>query len=186
MAKPLTQKILLKEYAEKFRDKLIKIKVCAFDIDGVLTNGGITWKGEDIGFNRTTHALDGHGFKLLMQAGIKVGVVSGGDSQGVRKRFIDNLKLDFVFLGNEDKREAYKKILEMGYRDEEILFMGDDFIDLPLLKRAGFSVTVPNASLEVQEVVDYITHREAGDACAREVMDMLRYAQNIVISVPEF
>lgn len=186
MAKPLTQKMALKEYAEKFKHKLSKIKVCAFDIDGVLTNGGITWKGEDIGFNRTTHALDGHGFKLLMEAGIKVGVISGGDSQGVRKRFIDNLKLDFVFLGNEDKREAYKKILSMGFKDEEILFMGDDFIDMPLLKRAGFSVTVPNASYEVQEVVDYITHRESGDACAREVMDMLRYAQNIQVKILEF
>jgi 3-deoxy-D-manno-octulosonate 8-phosphate phosphatase (KDO 8-P phosphatase) len=186
MAKPLTQKMALKEYAEKFKAKLSLIKVCAFDIDGVLTNGGITWKGEDIGFNRTTHALDGHGFKMLMEAGIKVGVISGGDSQGVRKRFIDNLKLDFVFLGNEDKREAYKKILSMGFKDEEILFMGDDFIDMPLLKRAGFSVTVPNASYEVQEVVDYITHRESGDACAREVMDMLRYAQNIQVKILEF
>jgi 3-deoxy-D-manno-octulosonate 8-phosphate phosphatase (KDO 8-P phosphatase) len=186
MAKPLTQKMALKEYAEQFKHKLKKIKVCAFDIDGVLTNGGITWKGEDIGFNRTTHALDGHGFKMLMEAGIKVGVISGGDSQGVRKRFIDNLKLDFVFLGNEDKREAYKKILSMGYKDEEILFMGDDFIDLPLLKRAGFSATVPNASFEIQECVDYITHRESGDACAREVMDMLRYAQEIQVKILEF
>ena len=186
MAKPLSQKLVLKEYAEKFKSKLIKIKVCAFDIDGILTNGGITWKGEDIGFNRTTHALDGHGFKMLMQAGIKVGVISGGDSAGVRKRFIENLKLDFVFLGNEDKREGYKKILEMGFCDEEILFMGDEFIDLPLLRRAWFSATVPNASYEIQEAVDYITHREAGDACAREVMDMLRYAQNIKIKELEF
>ena len=106
----------------------------------------------------------------------------------MRKRFIETLKLDFVFLGDEDKREAYKKVLALGhgYKDEEILYMGDEFIDLPILKRVGFSVTVPNASYEIQEAVDYITHRESGDACAREVMDILRYAQNIVPVTLEF
>jgi 3-deoxy-D-manno-octulosonate 8-phosphate phosphatase (KDO 8-P phosphatase) len=186
MATPLNEKLRLKEYAEKFSDKLKKIKVCAFDIDGILTNGGITWEGENIGFNRTCHIHDGYGFKILKDAGILVGIISGGDSVGMRKRFIETLKLDFVFLGNEDKRDAYKKVLALGYTDEEILYMGDEFIDLPLLKRAGFSATVPNASYEIQEVVDYITHRESGDACAREVMDILRYAQDIKPVVLEF
>jgi len=186
MAVALDEKKSLRDIAFKFEDKLIKIKVCLFDIDGVLTDGKISWEGEDVGFNRTTHALDGHGLKMLMEAGIKVGVISGGDSLGVRKRFVDNLKLNFTYFGNEDKREAYKKILEMGYKDEEILFMGDEFIDLPILKRAGFSATVPNASLEIQEAVDYITYREAGDACAREVIDILRYAQKIPLKLLDF
>lgn len=186
MAKPLDQKLVLREYAEKFKDKLSKIKVCIFDIDGILTDGKISWEGDDVGFNRTTHALDGHGLKMLMEAGIKVGVISGGDSVGVRMRFINNLKLNFVFLGNEDKREAFKKVLDMGYKEEEILYMADEFIDLPILRRVGFSATVPNASLEIQEDVDYITHREAGDACAREVIDILRYAQNIPVKLLEF
>jgi len=65
MATPMNEKRRLKEYAEKFKDKLIKIKVVAFDIDGILTDGGITWWGEDIGFNRTCHIHDGYGFKIL-------------------------------------------------------------------------------------------------------------------------
>ncbi len=186
MAKPMYEKVRLKETAEQFKDKLSKIKVCIFDIDGVLTNGGIAWWGEEIGFNRTCHIHDGYGFKILREAGIKVGIISGGDSKGLRKRFVETLKLDFVFLGNEDKREAYKEVLAMGFKDEEILFMGDEFIDVPLLKRVGFSATVPNASYEIQEICDYITHREAGDACAREVMDILRYAQNLPVKVLEF
>ena len=188
MAIPLNEKLRLKEYAEKFSDKLKKIKVCAFDIDGILTDGGTTWDGEHIGFNRTCHIHDGYGFKILKEAGILVGIISGGDSVGMRKRFIETLKLDFVFLGDEDKREAYKKVLALGpgYKDDEILYMGDEFIDLPILKRVGFSVTVPNASYEIQEAVDYITHRESGDACAREVIDILRYAQNIVPVTLEF
>jgi len=186
MARPLDQKLMLREYAEKFKAKLSKIKVCIFDIDGILTDGKISWEGDDVGFNRTTHALDGHGLKMLMEAGIKVGVISGGDSVGVRMRFINNLKLNFVFLGNEDKRDAFNKVLAMGYKEEEILYMADEFIDLPILRRVGFSATVPNASLEIQEDVDYITHREAGDACAREVIDILRYAQNIPVKLLEF
>jgi 3-deoxy-D-manno-octulosonate 8-phosphate phosphatase (KDO 8-P phosphatase) len=121
MAKPLNEKLRLKEYALKFSEKLEKIKVCAFDIDGILTDGGITWEGENIGFNRTCHIHDGYGFKILKEAGILVGVISGGDSVGMRKRFVETLKLDFVFLGNEDKRDAYKKVLALGYTDEEIL-----------------------------------------------------------------
>jgi 3-deoxy-D-manno-octulosonate 8-phosphate phosphatase (KDO 8-P phosphatase) len=186
MATPLPQKKTLPLTAEKFKAKLSKIKVCIFDIDGILTDGKISWEGEDVGFNRSTHALDGHGLKMLMNAGLKVGVISGGDSIGVRKRFVENLKVSFAYFGNEDKRESYKKVLAMGYKDEEILYMADEFIDLPILRRVGFSATVPNASLEIQEAVDYITFREAGDACAREVIDILRYAQNIPVGLLEF
>jgi 3-deoxy-D-manno-octulosonate 8-phosphate phosphatase (KDO 8-P phosphatase) len=192
MAEPREEKKALKVYALKHKPKISKIKVCIFDIDGILTDGKISWDGEDVGFNRTTHALDGHGLKMLMAAGIKVGVISGGDSIGVRKRFIENLKLDFAFFGNEDKRESYLKVLALGngngvaYKDEEVFYMADEFIDLPILKRVGFSATVPNASLEIQEAVDYITTREAGDACAREVIDIIRYAQEIPVKILEF
>jgi 3-deoxy-D-manno-octulosonate 8-phosphate phosphatase (KDO 8-P phosphatase) len=186
MATPMYEKVRLKETAEQFKDKLSLIKVCIFDIDGILTNGGIAWWGEEIGFNRMCHIHDGYGFKILREAGIKVGIISGGDSKGVRKRFVETLKLDFVYLGNEDKRGPYLEVLNMGYKDEEILFMGDEFIDFPLLKRVGFSATVPNASYEIQEVCDYITYRQAGDACAREVMDILRYAQNLPVKVLDF
>lgn len=186
MAIPLDEKKSLKIIAKKFSAKLLPIKICLFDIDGILTNGGITWDGDAVGFNRTTHAQDGWGMKFLQRNGIKVGVISGGDGPSLRKRFIDNLKLDFVFLGNEDKRDAYKEILALGYKDENILYMGDEFIDLPIIKRAGFSATVPNSSCEIQEAADYITFRESGDASAREVIDLLRYAKNLKIDILEF
>lgn len=186
MAKVSDEKKSLKVFALKFREQLKKIKVCIFDIDGILTDGKISWDGEDLGFNRTSHALDGYGLKMLMSYGFKVGVISGGDSIGIRKRFVENLQLNFAYFGNEDKRESYLKILSQGHTDEEILYMGDEFIDLPILKRVGFSATVPNASLEIQEAVDYVTMREAGDACVREVIDILRYAQEIPLQLLEF
>ena len=176
----------LRKEAEKFKDKLSKIKVAAFDIDGVLTPSYVWYQDDVAGFNRMTHTSDGYALKLLMNNGIKVGVISGGDSQGVRKRFIDNLKLDFAYLGDEDKRQAYQRLLDEGYKDEEILYMGDEFFDVPLLQRAGFAATVPHASEEVKNFVDYVTTREGGHASVREVIDILRYARGFYPEVLDF
>jgi 3-deoxy-D-manno-octulosonate 8-phosphate phosphatase (KDO 8-P phosphatase) len=176
----------LRQEAHRFKSKLEKIKVALFDIDGVLTDGTIRYEGEEVGFNRSSHTHDGYGMKMLMSFGIKVGVISGGDSLGVVKRYQENLKLDYVFLGNEDKREAYLEILNMGYKDEEILYMADEFFDLPILLRVGFSATVPEASYEVQERVDYISQRAGGHGCVREVIDLLRYARGLTPEVLDF
>jgi 3-deoxy-D-manno-octulosonate 8-phosphate phosphatase (KDO 8-P phosphatase) len=176
----------LRKNAKKFEKQLKKIRVFLCDVDGILTNGKIAYDGEEIGFNRSFNVLDGYGLKVLRNAGIKIGVISGGSSLGLRKRF-EYIKLDFFHVGNEDKRQAYLDVKEKsGHSDEEILYIGDEFFDLPILKRVGFSVTVPNASHEVQESVDYITHRQGGQGCVREVIDMVRYAQNIVPKVPDF
>jgi len=174
------------EKAEKFKEKLMKIKVAAFDIDGVLTPGHIWYQGEEMGFNRATHTSDGYGLKLLMRNGIRTGVISGGDSQGVRKRFIDNLKLDFAYLGDEDKRSAFQKVLDEGYEPEEILYMGDEFFDVPLLQKAGFAVTVPDASYEVKQFADYVTETPGGHGAAREIIEIIRYARGIVPEVLDF
>ncbi|MEE3077970.1 MAG: HAD hydrolase family protein [Bdellovibrionota bacterium] len=175
----------LKEIATKLKDKIDKIKVMAFDIDGVLTTGHI-WYSENEGFNRFSHTSDGYGLKMMMRAGYKVGVISGGDSLGVKKRFRDNLKLDFCYFGNEDKREAYKEVLAMGYKDEEILYMGDEFFDAPLLKKAGLGITVPHASQEVKKFADYITNKEGGQGAVREIIDIVRYAKDIYPEVVDF
>lgn len=104
----------------------------------------------------------------------------------MKKRFKENLGLDYIFIGNEDKRDAWIKVKEDGYKDEEMLYMGDELFDIPLLKKAGFAATVPHAGLEVREVVDYITQRKAGEGCAREVIDLLRYVQGINPKIPDF
>lgn len=176
----------LEAVVRKHKDKLQKIKVCAFDVDGVLTDGKVWWAGEEVGWNRATDTRDGYGLVLLKRLGYKVGVITGGNSLSIKKRFEDNLKLDFVFAGNEDKREAYKKLLEMGYDKTEILYMGDEHFDMPLLKVTGFSATVANASFEVKEVVDYVTSCRGGEGAAREVIDLLRFACDIAPQIPEF
>ena len=175
----------LKEIAVKLKERIEKIKVMAFDIDGVLTTGHI-WYAENEGFNRYSHTSDGYALKMMMRAGFKVGVISGGDSLGVKKRFKDNLKLDFCYFGNEDKREAFNEVLAMGYTDEEVLYMGDEFFDVPLLKKSGLGITVPHASREVKSFADYVTQKEGGYGAVREIIDIVRYAKGIYPEVVDF
>lgn len=169
----------LRETAKKFEAKLKKIKVVVFDLDGILTDSKIWWASEEVGFNRTFCIYDGYGMKVLMKAGLKVGVITGGNSVSVTKR-TDQLGLNFCYAGNEDKRAAFMDLLKLySVTADEVLYMGDELFDLPLLRKAGFSATVPNTTDEVKSEVDYVTERRSGEGCAREVMDLVRYAQGI-------
>jgi 3-deoxy-D-manno-octulosonate 8-phosphate phosphatase (KDO 8-P phosphatase) len=170
----------LRAEGQRFADKLSKIKIALFDVDGILTDSKVYWDGEERGFNRSFNTYDGYGLKTLQRAGLKVGIITGGDSLGVRKRF-EGLGVDYMKMGTIDKRQGFKEIMnDCGYALDEALYMGDEFFDLPILKQVGFAATAPHASHEIQESVDYVTQREGGDGCVREVIDMLRYVQNIV------
>jgi 3-deoxy-D-manno-octulosonate 8-phosphate phosphatase (KDO 8-P phosphatase) len=172
--------------AKKLKKKLEPIKLFLMDVDGILTNGLVYYSGQEIGFNRYFHVLDGHILKVLMKSGIKVGVISGGDSIGLRKR-VELLNLDYMHLGDEDKRYAFlETIKDAGCEEHEVLYMGDEFFDIPLMERAGFSATVPHASYEVKAAADYITFREGGMGAVREVADLLRYAKGLTIDIPDF
>jgi 3-deoxy-D-manno-octulosonate 8-phosphate phosphatase (KDO 8-P phosphatase) len=169
----------LRDAAKKHEAKLKKIKVLAFDLDGILTDSHVWWASEEVGFNRTFCIYDGYGMKLLMKAGLKVGVITGGNSVSVTRR-TEQLGLNFCYAGNEDKRAAFLDLMtKYSVKADEILYMGDELFDLPLLLKAGFSATVPNTTEEVKEKVDYVTIRESGKGCAREVIDLVRYAQGI-------
>ena len=177
---------MLRQTAKKFEEKLKKIKVLVFDLDGILTNAHVWWASEEVGFNRTFNIYDGYGMKVLMSAGLKVGVITGGNSVSVFKR-TNQLGLDFCYAGNEDKREAFLDVMKKyNVQADEILYMGDELFDIPLLRKAGFSATVPNTSDEVKEVVDYVTTRVSGEGCAREVIDLVRYAQGITPPLQDF
>ena len=176
----------LVDVAKKFEVELKKIKVFATDVDGVLTDGRLWFQGQEMGWNRFFHAHDGTGLKYLLEAGIKVGVISGGDSKGLRSR-LDYLKLDFSYLGSDDKCLAYLDLKKrFNVTDEEIIFIGDDFYDIPILKKVGFAVSVPSAPEEVRDVVDWVTGKDGGRGAVREVADVLRYAQGIIPWIPDF
>jgi len=160
--------------------RLKRIKLLALDIDGVMTDGRVFWL-EGHGWTRFFNIKDGYGIKVLMRAGVQVAVISGGDSKDVRERMAF-LKIQHVFLGDEDKIKAFDKILQAtGFSAEEIAFMGDDLFDMPVLERVGFSATVPHAVPEVKAVVHYITDSAGGWGAVREIADAIRIAQSTAI-----
>ncbi len=158
--------------------RLKKIKLLALDIDGVMTDGRVFWL-EGHGWTRHFHIKDGYGLKVLMKAGIDVAVISGGDSKDVRIR-MEFLKIQHVFLGDEDKIKALDKIIaSTGYKPEQIAFMGDDLFDIPVIERVGFAATVPHAVDPVKARTHYVTETPGGWGAVREVADAIRKAQGL-------
>lgn len=160
------------------QNRLKKIKILILDVDGVMTDGRIFWL-EDYGWTRHFHIKDGYGLKVLMKTGIQVAIISGGESEDVRKR-MEFLKINHVFLGDEDKIKALDKIIESTkLSTDQMAFMGDDLFDIPVIERVGFSATVPHAVDPVKARVHYVTETPGGWGAVREVADAIRKAQGL-------
>jgi 3-deoxy-D-manno-octulosonate 8-phosphate phosphatase (KDO 8-P phosphatase) len=160
------------------QSRLKKIKLLILDIDGVMTDGRFFWV-EGQGWTRTFHVKDGYGLKVLMKAGIQVAVISGGDSKDVRIR-MEFLKIQHVFLGDEDKIKALEKIVEATKLSlDQMAFMGDELFDIPVIEKVGFAATVPHAVDAVKARVHYVTETEGGWGAVREVSDAIRFAQGL-------
>ncbi len=158
--------------------RLKKIKLLILDVDGVMTDGRVFWL-DGHGWTRHFHVKDGYGLKVLMNHGVQVAVISGGESEDVRMR-MKFLKIEHVFLGDEDKVKALDKILAAtGLSTEQMAFMGDDLFDIPVIERVGFSATVPHAVDEVKARVHYITQTQGGWGAVREIADAIRKAQGL-------
>lgn len=152
--------------------KLKQIRVILLDVDGILTDGRINLTA-DGGEIKSFHAHDGQGLMSVLHMGYEVALISSRTSKVVAARAKD-LGIGNVFQGVTDKLKIAKKFIEEHkYKFEECLYMGDDLQDMPLLRTAGFSATVPGAPEVVQEAVDHVTRRAGGRGAAREVMDMM-------------
>jgi len=155
---------------------LAQIRLVLLDIDGILTDGRITWI-EGTGWTASYSVLDGFGIRLLHREGIEVGFISGGSFTSHRKR-AESLSIKHIYLGNEDKIGAYKAIqLATGSNDQETAYMGDELFDIPLLERVGFAATVPHAAKEVKKVSHYITKAQGGFGAAREMINLILEAR---------
>lgn len=154
------------------------IKFLILDVDGVLTDGSIILDNEGNEF-KSFHVRDGHGIKMLMRAGIKVALITGRYSKVVDRR-AHELGITEVFQKCRDKRIAYSQLAEKySLNDNEIAYIGDDIIDIPLLKRSGFPVVVADADDEVKAVAKMITKKEGGRGAVREVCDFLLKAKGL-------
>jgi 3-deoxy-D-manno-octulosonate 8-phosphate phosphatase (KDO 8-P phosphatase) len=153
-----------------------RVKVMIFDVDGVLTDGGITY-GPDGEAVKTFYVLDGLGIQLLQRTGVATAIISARQSPIVVKRAAD-LGITHVFQGQHDKRLAFAELLAAtGVTAAECGYIGDDVIDLPLLTRVGFAVTVPSGHPEVQHRAHYVTKNPGGRGAVREVCDIVMRAQ---------
>jgi 3-deoxy-D-manno-octulosonate 8-phosphate phosphatase (KDO 8-P phosphatase) len=151
------------------------IRVAFFDVDGVLTDGGLYFSEQGESLKRF-HTLDGHGLKLLQRVGITPVVITGRDSKAVRVR-LTALGIEHAHFGTEDKRPPAEQTLRtLGLTWAQAAGMGDDWPDLPVLTRCGFACAPPNAQAEVLAVADFVTVRAGGDGAVRELCDLLLVA----------
>lgn len=153
-----------------------KIKLIAFDVDGVMTDGTLFLSddGQEYkGFN----SLDGHGLKMLKGSGVRLAIITGRNSRVVEHR-AKNLGIEIVHQGAHDKLVVYEALCrELKLPCEATAYMGDDIVDLPVMRRAGLAITVPAAPDLVKAYSHFTTTREAGHGAVREACEFLMRAQ---------
>ena len=161
---------------ENLLKKLKNIELFLTDVDGVLTDGRIILdnNGNEMKF---FNVKDGHGIKMLQRYGIKVGIVTGRESEVVVHR-AKELGINMIFQKIRVKLDIVEKILnENNLNFSQIAYCGDDIVDIPVLKRAGVSFTVNDAVNECKKVVDYITQKNGGEGAVREITDLILKAK---------
>ena len=156
------------------RAKLIRLM--AFDVDGVMTDGGLYFSDSGEEFKRF-NSQDGHGLKMLRASGVEIALITGRTSHCVAAR-ARNLGIEHVYQGVENKLEAMIDLLnKLKLSRDAAAFMGDDVVDLTVMSHVGMAVTVPDAPLQVRERSHYITQRNGGHGAVRETCEMIMSAQ---------
>jgi 3-deoxy-D-manno-octulosonate 8-phosphate phosphatase (KDO 8-P phosphatase) len=152
------------------------IEVVVFDVDGVLTDGSL-FLGDDGQEYKAFHSRDGHGLVLLRNAGFTLAVITGRQSEVVRIR-MDSLGIRHVYQGRRDKLPAYEALkTKLGSTDERMAYVGDDVVDLPVMRRAGLAIAVADAHPLVLAHAHWRTQAGGGKGAAREVCEFILDAQ---------
>jgi len=172
----------LMQKASKSPVKWDDIQLVIFDCDGVLTDGKIIYcNSESLSIIETKHfnAHDGMGFSLLHRAGLISAVITGRTSHALAKRCKD-LSIKYLYQGVQNKLEkAYKLINKLGLRWNQVVYMGDDWNDIPVMQTVAFSVTPVDAMPEIKALADYVTTHIAGDGAARDCIDYILYKKGL-------
>jgi 3-deoxy-D-manno-octulosonate 8-phosphate phosphatase (KDO 8-P phosphatase) len=157
-------------------EKIKPLRLVAFDVDGILTDGGLYLSDSGEEFKRF-NSLDGHGLKMLKATGVELAIITGRTSKCVEMR-AKNLGITRLYQGVEDKLAAMRSLLaDLQLEPESAAFMGDDVIDLPVMRRVGLALSVPAAPQLVRDHAHYVTQREAGAGAVREVCELIMAAQ---------
>jgi 3-deoxy-D-manno-octulosonate 8-phosphate phosphatase (KDO 8-P phosphatase) len=156
--------------------KAQEIKLVIFDVDGVLTDGSLYF-GDDGQEYKAFNSRDGHGMKMLQFSGIEIGIITGRTSDVVRHR-MQNLGVEHVYQGKQEKLPAFEELkAKLGLQENQIAYVGDDVVDLPIMRRVGLAIAVNDAHALVKQHAHWLTPSPGGRGAAREVCEMIMEAQ---------
>jgi 3-deoxy-D-manno-octulosonate 8-phosphate phosphatase (KDO 8-P phosphatase) len=161
---------------KNFKELLNNIKAMAFDVDGVLTDGNIILmpNGELV---RTMNMKDGVIMKLAVKSGYHLAIITGGNSMAVKQR-LNRLGISDVYLKAHDKLDALKEFVSIyDIKMEEVLYMGDDLIDYKVMSKVGVPVCPKDAVTEIKEISLYISDKEGGKGCVRDIIEQVMKVQ---------
>jgi 3-deoxy-D-manno-octulosonate 8-phosphate phosphatase (KDO 8-P phosphatase) len=153
-----------------------RIRLLMLDVDGVLTDGRLYFSasGEEM---KVFHSRDGHGLKMLRESGVEVAIITGRSSRAVERRAAE-LGIARLYQGVEDKGAVLEELLaELGLEAAAAAFMGDDVVDLPVMRRCGLALSVPDAPEMVRQHAHYVTAHAAGAGAVREACELIMAAQ---------
>ncbi len=159
-----------------YKQRLSQITTLVFDVDGVLTDGKviITTEGE---MYRQMDTKDGYALKCALDAGLKIVIISGGTNEGVRNR-LKALGVFDIYLGAHHKLDAYQDLLDSyDLKPENLLYMGDDVPDIPVMEKVGVSCCPKDAVTDVLQMSDYISPKKGGEGCVREIIEQVLRVQ---------
>jgi len=160
-------------------ERAARIRLLIFDVDGVLTDGSL-FVGDDGQEYKAFNSRDGHGIKMLMGYGVEVAIITGRTSRVVEHR-MRNLGITRVYQGQHDKLQAYRDLADkLGIPDEEIAYVGDDVVDLPVMRKVGLAIAVEDAHPLVRRHSHWQTPRPGGRGAARDVCEMLMEARGVL------
>ncbi len=154
------------------------VKAIIFDVDGVLTDGGL-YRSDDGQEIKRFHATDGLGMRMLANAGVEIAIITGRTSDVVSHRCRE-LQIEHVYQGQKDKLGAFEALCQkLDLPPSEFAYMGDDIIDLPVMKRVGLALTVPHACDEISAISHWTSVRQGGHGAAREACELLLKAKGL-------
>lgn len=168
---------------DRILEKIKKIKILIIDTDGVLTKPFVIWSNDDLGKKKLFETRlfcihDGSSCWAAKAAGLKIVLVSGRASEAVHKR-ANKIKIDEVYLNRINKITTLDEVVgKHGVTRDEVAYMGDDFLDLPILKAVGLAIAVNDAVDEVKEVADYVTRKNGGEGAVAEAIRVILKTQN--------
>lgn len=174
----MAERIIAPDVQERAR----ALRLIAFDVDGVLTDGSLYFSDAGEAF-KAFNVQDGHGIKMLQESGLTVAIITSRTSKLVTNR-ARNLGIAHLYQGVENKRAAMDDLLRtLGYEWNAASYMGDDVIDLPVLRRCGLAASVPEAPALVRRHAHYVTQAAGGRGAVREFAEMVMHAQGTLDTI---